>query len=465
MSWYSAPAPPDPPLRDRNGFSRRSRGKSIARSLLGDLPMLRPCLPFAGQSSIDCLTTEIRTELVALRRAIHRSPELPAESTKPPSWSPTSWEPPGYGYTKRVGGHGVIAILDGARVGATIAYRAELDAVAGDELLATDFASRVPGVAHSCGHDLHATIAVGIAEVLSRIRDRLPGRIAFIFQPAEESLTGAQAMIDDRVLAPAPREIYALHCAPLPTGEIAVLPGTGLPGLDRFQIELTGTDPVAAGQRLVAEIADLSTVHYPRTAEEFGHLLDALRVARGPLERFVVASASTRLVASGVALTGYVRAWPDDRYPEIRASLRELVGRHDDATITWPDPPFPAMICSGELSESAAQHLRSALGPTAVPALHAAFPFNSEDFALFLRRVPGAMFFLGVVAPVRTSPPESLTCRPSTPTSRRSRWGYAHVQPALVAPHRLSSTIAGRFRPGPAGQPRFIRRPPPPSSR
>ncbi len=53
------------------------------------------------------------------------------------------------------------------------------------------------------------------------------------------------------------------------------------------------------------------------------------------------------------------------------------------------------MICSGELSESAAQHLRNALGPTAVPTLRAAFPFNSEDFALFLRRVPGAMFFLG----------------------------------------------------------------------
>ncbi len=269
-------------------------------------------LPFAGQSSIDCLTTEIRTELVALRRAIHRSPELAAKSTKPPSWWPTTWEPPATGTQTR---GRPWRDRDPGRSAGRSHHR--LSRRPGrcrrEELLETDFASQVPGVAHTCGHDLHATIAVGIADVLSRIRDRLPGRIAFIFQPAEESLTGAQAMIDDRVLAPAPREIYALHCGPLPTGEIAVLPGTGLPGLDRFQIELTGADAAAADSSWSQRLPTCPRCAFRQPPKSFGRLLDALRVARGPLERFVVASASTRVAASGVAVTGYVRAWPDDR--------------------------------------------------------------------------------------------------------------------------------------------------------
>src|SRR5439155_5791393 len=90
------------------------------------------------------------------------------------------------------------------------------------------------GAAHLCGHDLHTAIGVGIAQVLARLRHRLTGRIVFVFQPAEETLEGAQAMLESDVLKrTAPAEIYALHCGPLPVGTFAVMPGVGQPGLDR----------------------------------------------------------------------------------------------------------------------------------------------------------------------------------------------------------------------------------------
>lgn len=94
--------------------------------------------------------------------------------------------------------------------------------------------------------------------------------------------------------------------------------------------------------------------------------------------------------ADADSVAAWWRAWPDDRYPEIRAELRRLA---DGAAIEFPAPPFPAMVSSPELSLGAAESLR-AVGEVAM--LRAAYPFNGEDFALFLRRVPGAMIFLGV---------------------------------------------------------------------
>src|SRR5262249_57079375 len=84
-------------------------------------------------------------------------------------------------------------------------------------------------------------------------------------------------------------EIYALHCAPLPVGTLAVLPGSGLPGLDVGRIDLPGPDAAAHGERLVAALDGLSTVSYPQTAERVAQFLDDMRKPGGPLARFVYA--------------------------------------------------------------------------------------------------------------------------------------------------------------------------------
>jgi amidohydrolase len=352
------------------------------------------------RASIHQTAAELDGELTALRRDIHRWPELAGDERRTAALVAHRLRAEGLDVSTGVGGHGVVAVLDGAEMGPTVAYRADMDALDGAELFDSDFTSQVPGAAHVCGHDVHIAVAVGIAQVLARLRHRLSGRVVFMFQPAEETLDGALGMIADGVLErTAPQEIYALHCGPQPVGTFAVMPGYGLPGQDRYLIELSGSTAAADGKRLVAAIEALSTVGYPQTTEQFQTLLSDLRTPDGPLARFVRVVSALTTNERHAQVRVWLRAWPCHRYPQIREEVRRLVGSIDGARIEFPSRPFPAMVCSPRLSETAAAYLRDTIGTQAVIMLHAAFPFNGEDFALFLQRVPGAMFFLGVANP------------------------------------------------------------------
>ncbi|WP_225994685.1 M20 metallopeptidase family protein [Streptomyces arboris] len=190
-------------------------------------------------------------ELIALRREIHRRPELAGEERETAGLVAEQLRAAGLEVTTGVGGHGVVAVLDGSADGPTVAYRADMDAVDATRNVLPfprsgrvhdeGFASRVPGVAHLCGHDLHTAIGVGVARTLARSSDQARGRLVFVFQPAEEPLRDARAMLDTGLVQElAPREFYALHCSPYPTGTIAVSPGYGLPGLDQVRIVVPG---------------------------------------------------------------------------------------------------------------------------------------------------------------------------------------------------------------------------------
>ncbi|MFE9749494.1 M20 family metallopeptidase [Saccharothrix saharensis] len=347
-------------------------------------------------TTVDRLAAALDADLVALRRDLHRWPEPAGEERRTAARVAEELRAAGLSVTTGVGGHGVVAVLAGSGPGPTVAYRADLDAVVADEVAESPFASRVPGVAHLCGHDLHTAIGVGVARVLARAR--FDGTVVFVFQPAEETLQGARAMIDAGVLdRTRPDEVYALHCAPLPVGTLATMPGSGLPGLDSGHVDLTGPDAAAAGELLRAAIDGLTTVSRPATPEEFARMLDDIRTPDGPLARFV--HASTWLTSEedgGARLRFWLRAWPQERYPALRDEVRRLAA---GARVEFAGPPFPAMVCPPDLSHAAAAHLRHVDAVAAVEVFPAAFPFNSEDFALFLRRVPGAMLYLGVANP------------------------------------------------------------------
>jgi metal-dependent amidase/aminoacylase/carboxypeptidase family protein len=275
-----------------------------------------------------------------------------------------------------------------------------MDAVGGNEMADGEPSSQVPGVAHLCGHDLHTAIGVGVAQVLARLRHRFSGRVVFLFQPAEETLDGARAMIEAGVLErTSPREIYALHCGQLPVGTFAVSPGGAQAGQDVGHIEVSGPNAIDDGARLLAAVNGLATITYPRTPTEFARLVLDLQVLDGPLARFVFVQSRLTDDDGTVRIRLGLRTWPDDGYPLLRAEVRRIVGSVSGAEVEFPQPPFPAMVCSRELSRAAAVHLRHTAGVRAVKVLHAALPFNSDDFALFLRKVPGAMLYLGVANP------------------------------------------------------------------
>jgi metal-dependent amidase/aminoacylase/carboxypeptidase family protein len=343
--------------------------------------------------------------LVGLRRDIHRHPEVAGEEARTSAVVARWLREAGLSVTTGIGGHGVVGVLSGARPGPTVAYRADMDAVPPDEQIGGGTT-----LAHVCGHDIHTTVGVGIAQVLSSLRHRLAGRIVFVFQPGEESLTGAAAMLSDHVLDRfRPREIHALHCGPFPVGEFIVAPGTGLPGQDRGTISLTGPDAAARGDQLAAAINALGTVPRPSGPADLERLVDEVQMRHGPLERFVFMQAQPVPVAGGVDVRFSYRCWPENRYVEVR----QAVGRLGPAV--FPNDPFPALVTPEREGHAVQRYLRRTVGPDRTGVMHAPIPYSGEDFALFLKRIPGTYSFLGVRRPgsgIETSYPHYITFDP-----------------------------------------------------
>jgi metal-dependent amidase/aminoacylase/carboxypeptidase family protein len=160
-------------------------------------------------------------EWVEVRRDIHRHPELSGQEVRTAALVADRLRTLGLEVQTGIGGHGVVGILRGGRPGPLVAYRADMDAVRSAATDPVDFASVVPGVRHICGHDMHVTIGLALAASLSSVKADLPGRVMFIFQPAEERATGARAMLTDGLFArEKPDAIFGLHSAPLDAGRI-----------------------------------------------------------------------------------------------------------------------------------------------------------------------------------------------------------------------------------------------------
>ncbi|MGA5565133.1 M20 metallopeptidase family protein [Streptomyces platensis] len=344
------------------------------------------------QRAVDAEVACLKRELIELRRDLHRHPEGPGQEQRTAGVVARELRAAGLAVSTGVGGHGVVGVLRGARPGRTVAYRADMDAVPPKDIVGGG-----PAPAHLCGHDVHTTVAVGIAQVLARLRRQLAGTVVFLFQPAEESLSGARALIDAGVLERTRvAEIHALHCGPFPVGRFAVTPGYGMPGQDKAEVTASGPDGPDVTRRLAAEIGALATVALPQTPADLERIVADAQTPDGPLAEFVAVRARAQETKVSVSY----RCWPPERYLRVRQDIHRLTTSYPGAGVTFPAEPFPAMVCPERDGRVLAHHLRRTLGRDAVTELHAAFPpFSGEDFALYLDRVPGTFTFLGVRAP------------------------------------------------------------------
>ena len=165
-------------------------------------------------------------EWVALRRDLHQHPELSGQEVRTAKIVADRLRKLGLSVRTGVGGHGVVAVLNGGRPGPLVAYRADMDAVRSASPDPVSFPSLEPGIRHICGHDVHVTIGLALAAALDRVKADLPGRVMFIFQPAEEQATGARAMLKAGLFATdKPDAIFGLHSAPLDVGRLTSKPG------------------------------------------------------------------------------------------------------------------------------------------------------------------------------------------------------------------------------------------------
>src|SRR5262245_10163044 len=183
-----------------------------------------------------------REDLIALRRDFHRHPELSFEEHRTSEIIAERLSAAKVEVRTGIAGTGVVGVLRGDRPGRTIAWRADIDALPLTERLDAPFTSGTSGVMHACGHDGHTAVGIELADILAARRAEMAGTAVFIFQPAEEIISGAQPMLDAGVLDnPRVDEVYGLHfMTTLAAGRVQARPGPSPASCDDFTVGVQG---------------------------------------------------------------------------------------------------------------------------------------------------------------------------------------------------------------------------------
>ncbi len=345
--------------------------------------------------------------LRGLRRRLYAHPEFSGDERETAAFISARLRDLGLQVEEGVGGYGVVGELEGTLPGPTIAYRAELDALPIQDTIDTPYASVVPGIKHACGHDVHMAIALGLAESLRDAQSRLPGRVAFVFQPAEESLDGANAMIEAGLLRRTrPQAMLALHAFPLPVGKVGVALGSCLAGMEEFRVRFYtpagNLDDLVV--RAIAALEELSTARAPTTTHAFDRMIGEMETGAG-LGRTVFLSCWEHTPGSVPVyhLLGLVSMADFGLRPavhgRIRAVLDDLVARDGasyDLDFTFSNPPLQNH--AGLVSEILPA-IEEVLGQDNVMRFRDPYPFAHEDLALYARKIPTALVWLGTANP------------------------------------------------------------------
>jgi amidohydrolase len=338
-------------------------------------------------------------ELTAIRRDLHAHPEIGFEEVRTSgivAEKLTQW---GIEVHRGLGGTGVVGVLKGNGKGnKRIGLRADMDALPMEENTNLRWRSTIPGRFHGCGHDGHTTMLLGTARYLAETKN-FDGTVHFIFQPAEEGLGGARAMIKDGLFEKFPcDEIYGLHNAPeLNHGEIAILPGPAMAGADFFDIVITGygahgampnysRDPViiamTVGQALQSIVSRNVSPHEPA-------VLSITQIHAG---------SAYNVIPGEAKLCGTVRAFSDKVRVLIRERMRAICAGIANAfgveiAVDIRDG-FSVLVNMEEQSAVIAEAARTVVDPANV-ITRTQPKMGSEDFADMMQVVPGAYFWIG----------------------------------------------------------------------
>lgn len=337
-------------------------------------------------------------DMTGWRRSFHASPELGFEEKETAAKVADLCRGFGLDVATGIGGTGIVATLHGRHgQGVNIGLRAELDALPMTETKPRPHASRHPGVMHACGHDGHMAMLLGAARALAADPD-FAGTVRFIFQPAEEGLGGARAMLADGLFERFPcDEIYAVHNCDAPLGRVIVHHGAMAAAADSFEITLTGQgghaaephrarSPLAAAARLLLALESL-----PARVTD----------ARCPCVLTVAslnAGSAFNVIPDTARLTGTVRALDEDARATLEAALRRQAAAIAEAEGLSVDvdyrSPFPVTRNTHQEAAHVIAAARDLFGEAMV-SIDPPAEMGSEDFGFLLEQRPGCCFLLG----------------------------------------------------------------------
>ncbi len=337
-------------------------------------------------------------QLVAIRRQLHAHPELSHEEFETTAAIRGWLEEAGIRIADYPLRTGVVAEVGGLLGGPVMAIRADIDALPLQEETGLQFASRVPGKMHACGHDFHTAAVLGAALLLKKREAELEGTVRFLFQPAEEKAKGASQVIASGALEGV-KAVFGLHNKPdLPVGTIGIKAGPLMAAADGFIVEVKGLgthaavpeggiDPIVASAHIITA---LQSIVSRNVGALDGAVVSVTRLNSGT---------AWNVIAEQAVFDGTLRTFDEKVRTKVRERFEQIVtgvgaALGAQASVRWLDGP-PAVVNDRRWAEAAAA-VANSIG------LHVVEPLPSpagEDFSFYLQHVPGSFFFLGTSGP------------------------------------------------------------------
>jgi amidohydrolase len=347
----------------------------------------------------------LREKLIQQRRELHMHPELSNREEQTAKLIAERLRALGLDEVKTgVGKYGVVGLLKGAKPGPVVAVRADMDALPIEETINVPYKSKNPGVKHACGHDVHMTVELGVAEVLSKMRDRINGSIKFIFQPAEEGpppgeKAGAKFMIEEGCLEnPKPSAIFGLHVMPnIEVGQIGYNIGPAMASADRFSITLRGKKVHGAyphdGVDTIVVAAECITALQSIRSRRI-NTQEPLVITLGSIHggnRFNIITDEVKLEGTMRTLNEEVRTQAIAMMKQTLAGVTSAYGASYEIDFNFYNPVTyndPALV------EATLPTMRRIVGEKNLSQPRP--QMGAEDFSEYQKVIPGFFFFLGV---------------------------------------------------------------------
>jgi amidohydrolase len=386
--------------------------KSLTLLLIVNVSFLTPVT--ASDNKLTLLINKVESKVIDWRRHFHENPELSNREFKTAEVIAKHLRALGMEVQTGVAHTGVVGILKGGLPGKVVALRADIDGLPVTETVDLPFASKVKstyagqdvGVMHACGHDSHIAILMGVAEVLAQVKERIPGTVKFIFQPAEEGAPegeegGAELMVKQGVLkSPDVDAIFGLHISSkTPVGVIGYRPGGIMASVDDFRIRVhgkqvhgstpwNGVDPIVVSAQIINSLQTIISRQMPLTKQ-------AAVITIGSIHGGV----RSNIIPAEVELIGTIRALDTGMRKNLHKKIRQVathVAASMDATVDIDIPmsnSYPVTYNTPALVDHMLPTLKRQAGESNVVLVDAVT--GAEDFSFFAQEIPGFYFFLG----------------------------------------------------------------------
>ena len=370
--------------------------------------------PLQANNNLQPLINKVESKVIEWRRHFHQHPELSNREFNTAKTIAKHLRSLGMEVQTGIAHTGVVAILRGGLPGKTVALRADIDGLPVIETSNLPFASKVKsryagqdvGVMHACGHDTHIAILMGVAEVLSKVKAKIPGTVKFIFQPAEEGVPegeegGAELMVKQGVLkSPDVDAIFGLHISSkTPVGTIGYRPGGIMASVDDFRIRVlgkqvhgstpwNGVDPIVVSAQIINALQTIVSRQMPLTKQ-------AAVVTIGSIHGGV----RSNIIPSEVEMIGTIRSLDTKMRKDLHAKIRKIatnvaISMDAVAEVTIPvASSYPVTYNTPRLVEQMLPTMERLAGENNVNLIDAVT--GAEDFSFFAQEVPGFYFFLG----------------------------------------------------------------------